>query len=112
MSVHSKLLSRELDELSLTEHALVCVDYMKEFLVVLMNLFFAIATGTLYFIANTSFIVWDKTMSIADRRRMIKDPVTNDDYLLRYYILFRDRPSWFPINVFIHKFVSSDIDKP
>ncbi len=112
MSVHSKLLSKEIEDLSISEHVSVCIDSMKDFLVLFVNLFFAIATGMLYFVANTIFVVWDNTMTLTNKKRMIKDPTTNDDYLLRYYILFKDRPEWFPVNLFVHKFISSDMDKP
>lgn len=105
MSVHSKL-SQEIEDLSMTEHASMCIKYMNNFFLLLVNLFFAIATGTLYFVANTSFILWDKCMTMSNRKRMIKDPKTNDDYLLRYYVFLKDRPEWFPVNLFIHKFIS------
>jgi hypothetical protein len=44
-----------------------------------------------------------------DRQRIIYDRVSKDPYLERYYILFKDR-TWFPFNMFLHKFLRSDPD--
>jgi len=41
------------------------------------------------------------------RKRIIYDRITGEPYLERYYLLFRER-SWFPFNMFIHKFLASD----
>ena len=45
----------------------------------------------------------------ADRKRIIMDRNNDEPYLERYYIFLKDR-SWFPFNVFIHKFLKSDPD--
>ena len=37
------------------------------------------------------------------------DREDNEPYLERYYLFLRDR-SWFPFNVFLHKFLKSDPD--
>ena len=37
------------------------------------------------------------------------DREDNEPYLERYYVFLRDR-TWFPFNVFIHKFLKSDPD--
>ena len=29
--------------------------------------------------------------------------------MVRYYLLFRKRPKWFPFNIFIHKLLKSDL---
>lgn len=44
-----------------------------------------------------------------DRKRIIMDRVDDEPYLERYYIFLKDR-SWFPFNVFLHKFLKSDPD--
>ena len=43
------------------------------------------------------------------RHRIILDREDNEPYLERYYIFLKDR-SWFPFNVFVHKFLKSDPD--
>jgi hypothetical protein len=44
------------------------------------------------------------------RKRIIMDRVNNEPYLERYYIFLKDR-TWFPFNVFLHKFLKSDPDE-
>ena len=41
------------------------------------------------------------------RKRVIYDREDNEPYLVRYYLLLRER-RWFPFNIFIHKFLKSD----
>lgn len=43
------------------------------------------------------------------RKRIVMDRVSQEPYLERYYIFLKDR-SWFPFNIFIHKFLKSDPD--
>ncbi len=43
------------------------------------------------------------------RKRIILDRVSEEPYLERYYVFLKDR-TWFPFNVFIHKFLKSDPD--
>lgn len=111
MTVHSKL-AQEIEDMSISAHASICLENIREGFFMVLNMLFAIVTGMMFVVANTSFILWNKSMTISDRVRMIKDPVTNDDYLMRYYMLLKERPDWFPINIFVHKFISSDMDKP
>jgi len=44
-----------------------------------------------------------------DRKRIIMDRQNDEPYLERYYIFLKDR-TWFPFNVFVHKFLKSDPD--
>jgi hypothetical protein len=44
-----------------------------------------------------------------DRHRIILDRQSAEPYLERHYIFLRDR-TWFPFNVFLHKFLKSDPD--
>ena len=44
-----------------------------------------------------------------DRKRIIMDRADDEPYLERYYVFLKDR-TWFPFNVFIHKFLKSDPD--
>ena len=30
-------------------------------------------------------------------------------FMVRYYLLFRRRPKWFPFNIFLHKILKSDL---
>ena len=32
-----------------------------------------------------------------------------EPFMIRYYLLFRKRPKWFPFNIFIHKILKSDL---
>ena len=43
------------------------------------------------------------------RYRVIMDRVDGEPYLERYYVFLRDR-TWFPFNIFVHKFLKSDPD--
>ena len=45
------------------------------------------------------------------RKRIILDRVGQKPYLIRYYLLFTDRPKWFPFNIFLHKFLQGDPDE-
>jgi|GEM_PF-870913 len=44
------------------------------------------------------------------RRSIIYDRTNKEPYLVRYYLLFKDREK-FPFNVFIHKFIKGDDDE-
>lgn len=44
------------------------------------------------------------------RKRIVYDRVDNKPYLERYYLLLKDRGEHFPFNIFLHKFLKSDID--
>lgn len=50
-----------------------------------------------------------KLLDKLGRKRVVLDSVTNEPYLERYYLFLKDR-SWFPFNVFLHKFLKSDPD--
>ena len=41
------------------------------------------------------------------RRRVIMDRVNDQPYLERYYVFLKDR-TWFPFNIFVHRFLKSD----
>ncbi len=43
------------------------------------------------------------------RKRVIMDRVNNEPYLERYYLFLKER-TWFPFNVFLHKFLKGDPD--
>lgn len=50
-----------------------------------------------------------KLLDRLGRKRIVYDRIDNEPYLERYYLFLRDR-AWFPFNVFLHKFLKSDID--
>ena len=50
-----------------------------------------------------------KLLERLGRRRIVMDRVNNEPYLERYYVFLSDR-TWFPFNVFLHKFLKSDPD--
>ena len=41
------------------------------------------------------------------RKRVILDRNNKHPYLIRYYLFLKER-SWFPVNIFLHKFMKSD----
>ena len=43
------------------------------------------------------------------RKRIVYDRIDNEPYLERYYLFLKDRVN-FPFNIFLHKFLKSDID--
>lgn len=51
-----------------------------------------------------------KYLSGTSRHRIIYDREEREPYMERYYILFKDRPSWFPFNIFVHNLKRSDED--
>lgn len=50
-----------------------------------------------------------KLLELLDRKRVIMDRVSDEPYLERYYLLFKERER-FPFNVFLHKFLKGDPD--
>lgn len=57
------------------------------------------------------FLGWDKSMDKMGRKRIIMDRRGKEPYLIRYYLLFKDRSESFPFNIFIHKFLKGDDDE-
>jgi hypothetical protein len=51
-----------------------------------------------------------RLMQQLGRYRVIMDREDNEPYLERYYIFLKDR-TWFPFNIFVHKFLKSDPDE-
>ena len=49
------------------------------------------------------------TLDRLGRKRIVTDRQDNEPYLERYYVFLKDR-TWFPFNVFLHKFLKSDPD--
>lgn len=43
------------------------------------------------------------------RKRIVMDRINDKPYLERYYLFLKDR-TWFPFNIFLHKFLRSDPD--
>ena len=43
------------------------------------------------------------------RKRIVMDRQSDEPYLERYYLFLKDR-TWFPFNVFLHKFLKGDPD--
>ena len=50
------------------------------------------------------------TLDKLGRKRIIMDRVDDEPYLERYYVFLKER-TWFPFNVFLHKFLKSDPDE-
>lgn len=51
------------------------------------------------------------TLEKNGRKKIIPNRESTGPYLTRYYLLFKNRPKWFPFNVFLHNFHSSDPDQ-
>jgi hypothetical protein len=65
--------------------------------------------------AGAKMTLTDKFLNFLEgvgRKRIIMDRESNEPYLVRYYLFLKDRPKWFPFNVFLHKFLKSDPDVP
>ena len=50
-----------------------------------------------------------KFLEARGRKRIVYDRIDNEPYLERYYLFLKDREN-FPFNVFLHRFLKSDID--
>ena len=50
-----------------------------------------------------------KLLERLGRKRIVMDRTSNEPYLERYYLLFKERER-FPFNIFLHKFLKSDPD--
>ena len=46
---------------------------------------------------------------ILDRGPSWPDYDKAEPFVVRYYLLFRNRPKWFPFNILIHKLLKSDL---
>ena len=53
------------------------------------------------------FLSW---MDRLGRKRIVYDRIDNEPYLERYYLFLKDRGEHFPFNIFLHRFLKSDID--
>jgi hypothetical protein len=51
-----------------------------------------------------------KFLEARGRKRIVYDRIDNEPYLERYYLFLKDRGEHFPFNIFLHKFLKSDID--
>lgn len=51
-----------------------------------------------------------KFLESRGRKRIVYDRIDNEPYLERYYLFLKDRGEHFPFNVFLHRFLKSDID--
>tara|TARA_B100000524_G_scaffold348463_1_gene253170 strand:+ start:3898 stop:4632 length:735 start_codon:yes stop_codon:yes gene_type:complete len=77
----------------------------------IVSFVFLLCGGVLYSLSNILMSVWSYVMNVTNRKRIIMDRVNNEPYLERYYIFLKDRPEYFPFNIFIHKFLKSDPDE-
>ena len=55
-------------------------------------------------------------MMFESRKRLLLDRVPSwrdydkaEPFMIRYYLLFRKRPKWFPFNILLHKILKSDL---
>ena len=46
---------------------------------------------------------------ILDRGPSWPDYDKAEPFVVRYYLLFRNRPNWFPFNILVHKLLKSDL---
>ena len=64
----------------------------------------------------SSIELLSQAMFFKNRKRIILDRGPSwpdydkaEPFMVRYYLLFRKRPSWFPFNIFLHKILKSDL---
>ena len=76
---------------------------------------FGFTTLLVLSLGNSMFVCWDYIMEKSNRKHIIYDPKTDEPYLIRYYLLFKDRDKDsninFPFNIFVHKFLKSDTEE-
>ncbi len=55
-------------------------------------------------------------MLFSNRKRILLDRGPSwpdfdkaEPFMIRYYVLFRKRPAWFPFNILVHKILKSDL---
>lgn len=61
----------------------------------------------LCYIGKYMFIAWDWSMEKLGKKKIILDRYGKEPYLVRYYLLFKERQN-FPFNIFIHHIIKSD----
>lgn len=61
-------------------------------------------------LCDVTFHYWDLCMDKCERKRVILDRDNKDTYIIRYYLLHKDRLESSYFNIFLHKIVKSDDD--
>ena len=63
----------------------------------------------------SSFDLLYSNMIFKNRKRVVLDRGPSwpdydkaEPFMVRYYLLFRKRPKWFPFNIFVHQILKSD----
>ena len=54
-------------------------------------------------------MIWSRKKILLDRGPSWPDYHKAKPFMVRYYLLFRRRPKWFPFNIFLHKILKSDL---
>tara|TARA_B110001452_G_scaffold168664_1_gene140974 strand:+ start:195 stop:596 length:402 start_codon:yes stop_codon:yes gene_type:complete len=54
-------------------------------------------------------IIMSRKKILLDRGPSWPDYHKAEPFVIRYYLLFRKRPKWFPFNILIHKILKSDL---
>ena len=80
------------------------LSYLKIEIILIHKIILMLTTIQLWIYTIFKFI-----MEKLGRYRIINDRIDSKLYLERYYIFLRNR-TWFPFNIFIHKFLQSDPD--
>lgn len=70
----------------------------------------AACVGVTKSIAKGATSMFDSLATKTERKRAIVDDESEQPRLLRYYMLWRNRPSWAPLNIFVNKHITSDYD--
>ena len=101
-----------LDDRAIFEHTCESIGMLKSFLLNTLQvgtLVMIFMLGSLMnCIGDVCCSTWDKGMEMADRKRIIMDRSGKTPYMIRYYLLFRDRDEDTRFNIFIHKIIKSD----
>jgi len=95
---------------SAQEQAVYVGNAVKNLLTLVLGSVILALSAALRVLGGSLFFAWDWVMEQSGRKRIILDRQNKDPYLVRYYLLFRNRAYSFPFNVFIHRFIKGDDD--
>ena len=96
--------------ISAQETAIYVGNAVKNLVTLLIGTIILTLSAIFRCVGESMFFTWDWIMDSAGRKRIIMDREDSEPYLVRYYLLFRNRESSFPFNVFIHRFIKGDDD--
>lgn len=84
------------------------IFYIFSFFFNFMNYIFCIFSFFFNFIFRIANYIIENLFIKCGRKKIITRNNNIEPYLERYYLFFKNRPTWFPFNIFLHKFIASD----